>query len=108
MAIAESKRVLPGAAAGTLTGVEVAKMGEQAFLVASWQAREREADEEGVQSAAELFREDLSQAFEALVCCRSDRDGCGFLAQGHGQWVERVLAEIPRGWRPAYVIGSKL
>lgn len=91
-----------------LTSKDVASIGERAFLAASWLARDEQADEDLSQSPEERFRECLAQAFEALLCCRSDRDGCGFMAAGYGDWVERLLAEVPSGWRPAYDTGRRV
>lgn len=85
---------------GSLTPALVAKLAEQAFSVAAYNVLSYPG-EDGVEGPGE-FAESVSQAFEALLACHCQREGCGFLAEGYGQWVEDRLAQIPKGFRPMY------
>lgn len=88
---------------GSLTAADVAKLGEQAFMVAAHMALEERDPTEWPNGAQ--FAECVAQTFEALLACRAERDGDRFLAVGYTQWAAERLAEVPTGWRPMYEAG---
>ena len=88
---------------GSLTSGLVAKLGEQAFLVASHMALQENDPAEWPD--AEVFSRDVAQVFEALLACRAEEAGHGFLSPDCSQWAMERLAEVPQGFRPTYEAG---
>lgn len=98
--MAERKCMAPW---GELTMAQVAKLAEQAFQLCAYQAITDVPVDEW--ETPDLFCSGLASAFEALLAQRAQREGHGWLRQDYGLGVEEALAEVPRGFRPAYESG---